>query len=243
MDRPRSLPAALIAAMLALSSYPANAEYPDRPVTAIVPFAPGGPADIIGRILSTFMPQTLGQSVVIENRGGAAGNIGMGQATARPSRRLHFADYLDRDFGEHRAVQEPALRSDQGLRFADLSELCERAERDSVVRPISASRPILPISSRAHAKRNPTPSATQSGRGHWGSHLTGEQRLSRAASTWCTCRSAARARRHAPRAGGHPARLGCARRRRAAGSNRDFARLCRHRREALVLAAGRSDDD
>ena len=50
-----------------------------------MPFAPGGPADIIGRILSTFMPQTLGQSVIIENRGGAAGNIGMGQAArAKP---------------------------------------------------------------------------------------------------------------------------------------------------------------
>ena len=64
----RFIPAALVAALLALPQ-PANAEYPDRPVTMIVPFAPGGPADIVGRILSTFMPQTLGQSIVIENRG------------------------------------------------------------------------------------------------------------------------------------------------------------------------------
>jgi len=85
MHKSRSLPAALIAAFLVLSFDPARAEYPDRPVTAIVPFAPGGPADIIGRILSTFMPQTLGQSLIIENRGGAAGNIGMGQAArAKP---------------------------------------------------------------------------------------------------------------------------------------------------------------
>jgi len=82
---PCLFPLALVAAMLALSPLTARADYPDRPITAIVPFAPGGPADIIGRILSTFMPQTLGQSVVIENRGGAAGNIGMGQAArAKP---------------------------------------------------------------------------------------------------------------------------------------------------------------
>ena len=82
---PRLFPLAVLAAMLALSPLTARADYPDRPIVAIVPFAPGGPADIIGRILSTFMPQTLGQSIVIENRGGAAGNIGMGQAArAKP---------------------------------------------------------------------------------------------------------------------------------------------------------------
>jgi tripartite-type tricarboxylate transporter receptor subunit TctC len=81
---PRLFPLALVAAILALSPLTARADYPDRPITAIVPFAPGGPADIIGRILSTFMPQTLGQSVIIENRGGAAGNIGMGQVARGP---------------------------------------------------------------------------------------------------------------------------------------------------------------
>jgi tripartite-type tricarboxylate transporter receptor subunit TctC len=64
---PRSFLLVLVA--LALAPQAAKAEYPDRPITAIVPFAPGGPADIIGRILSTFMPPILGQSVVIENRG------------------------------------------------------------------------------------------------------------------------------------------------------------------------------
>src|ERR1700742_2558215 len=76
---------AAVVAMLAVSLGIARAAYPDRPITMIVPFAPGGPADIVGRILSTFMPQTLGQSLVVENRGGAAGNIGMGQAAhAKP---------------------------------------------------------------------------------------------------------------------------------------------------------------
>jgi tripartite-type tricarboxylate transporter receptor subunit TctC len=84
MMRRRYFASALIAALLTLST-PASAAYPDRPILMIVPFAPGGPVDIIARILSTFMPQTLGQSLVVENRAGAAGNIGMGQvARAKP---------------------------------------------------------------------------------------------------------------------------------------------------------------
>src|SRR5437762_2304890 len=50
--------------------------YPDRPVKLVVPFAAGGPADALGRILGEKLSQRWGQPVVIENRGGAGGNIG-----------------------------------------------------------------------------------------------------------------------------------------------------------------------
>jgi tripartite-type tricarboxylate transporter receptor subunit TctC len=50
--------------------------YPARPIKMIVPFPPGGPVDVTARILTQHLPQTLGQSVVVENRAGAAGSLG-----------------------------------------------------------------------------------------------------------------------------------------------------------------------
>jgi tripartite-type tricarboxylate transporter receptor subunit TctC len=62
------------------SASPAQAAWPERPITLIVPFAPGGPTDIIARILATSLHMSLGQPVIIDNRAGAAGNTGMGVA-------------------------------------------------------------------------------------------------------------------------------------------------------------------
>jgi tripartite-type tricarboxylate transporter receptor subunit TctC len=58
----------------------AQAAYPSKPVTMIVPFPPGGLADLVGRPVAEAMARELGQPVVIENKGGAGGGIGMAQA-------------------------------------------------------------------------------------------------------------------------------------------------------------------
>ena len=60
-------------------------DYPTRPITMVVPFAAGGSSDTIGRIMADGMRGPLGQSVLIENVGGASGNVGVGRvARAAP---------------------------------------------------------------------------------------------------------------------------------------------------------------
>ncbi len=54
-------------------------DYPTRPITMVVPFAAGGPTDVIGRLLAQYMGPSLGQNVVVEDVTGAAGTIGVGR--------------------------------------------------------------------------------------------------------------------------------------------------------------------
>jgi len=166
---PRLFPLALVAAMLALSPLTARADYPDRPITAIVPFAPGGPADIIGRILSTFMPQTLGQSVVIENRGGAAGNIGMGQAArAKPD---GYTLLMTSTAISVNTALFKNLPYDPIKDFAPISELVN-APNVLVVRPDSGINTIADLVTQA--KANPQKFNYSSPGAGTKSHLTGE---------------------------------------------------------------------
>jgi tripartite-type tricarboxylate transporter receptor subunit TctC len=66
----------IAAATLVLSAAcPAAAQYPTRPITLVVPYAAGGGNDVIARIVAEKMATSLGQSIVIENRGGAGGTI------------------------------------------------------------------------------------------------------------------------------------------------------------------------
>jgi tripartite-type tricarboxylate transporter receptor subunit TctC len=72
----------LVGALCGLADMPARAqEWPTKPVTLIVPFAPGGTTDIVGRILAQQMTARLGQTVVVENVGGAGGTLGAANAS------------------------------------------------------------------------------------------------------------------------------------------------------------------
>src|SRR3954464_4198647 len=79
-SRRRWIKAALagIVAPAVLRMSAAFAAYPDRPVRIIVANTPGGPSDIIARIMAAAMQEAMGGSVIVENKGGGGGNIGMG---------------------------------------------------------------------------------------------------------------------------------------------------------------------
>jgi len=78
---------ALLAASILLVSGPAHAQeaYPNRPVRMIIPFAPGGPADVIARIVAQKLSEELGKQFYIENHAGAGGNLGAGVAARAPA--------------------------------------------------------------------------------------------------------------------------------------------------------------
>jgi tripartite-type tricarboxylate transporter receptor subunit TctC len=84
----RSLSAACLAGIAALGAAPlesARAAWPDRTVTIIVCFPPGGGADLAARLVGTPLGEALGATVVIENRGGAGGNLGITVASRAPA--------------------------------------------------------------------------------------------------------------------------------------------------------------
>jgi tripartite-type tricarboxylate transporter receptor subunit TctC len=154
---------------LGLGARQALAAYPDRPITLVVPFAPGGPSDIIGRILSLALSQSLGQQVIIDNRGGAAGNIGMGQVARAPP------DGYTLLMTSTAIAVNPALFKnlpyDPFKDFAPISELVN-APNVLIVRPDSGISSVADLV--AQAKANPAKFNYASPGAGTKSHLTGE---------------------------------------------------------------------
>jgi len=104
----------MAAALLALAA--ANGaqaqSYPSRTVTVIVPFAPGGPADITGRIVADIFARHLGQQFVVENVGGAGGTTGSLRAARAAAD--GYTNYLrphGHARGRARALYQSGLRS------------------------------------------------------------------------------------------------------------------------------------
>jgi tripartite-type tricarboxylate transporter receptor subunit TctC len=77
-----------LSSFILLSIFPTNTqaqEYPNRVVKIIVPFAPGGPSDIIARLLSQKLSENLGKSFIVENKPGGSANIGIAQVAKSPA--------------------------------------------------------------------------------------------------------------------------------------------------------------
>src|SRR5690349_10450005 len=73
----------MVCILLALPA--AAQDYPARPVKLVIPFPPGGSNDVVGRVIATQLSERLGQSVVVDNRGGGGGTIGMNAAAKSPA--------------------------------------------------------------------------------------------------------------------------------------------------------------
>jgi tripartite-type tricarboxylate transporter receptor subunit TctC len=72
-----SLSVLTVAAFTVHASFASAGDYPAKPVHVIVPFAPGGPADVLARLIAEKLSHTLGQQFYVENQPGAGGNLGM----------------------------------------------------------------------------------------------------------------------------------------------------------------------
>lgn len=135
----------------ALSPWPAQADtYPSRPITIFVPAAAGGPSDTIGRAAAKSLQERLKQSVVVENRGGAAGNLGA-QAAARAAPDGYTLVVLLAPL-----AQNVAIFKDPGFNLeADFVPLAHMASVDLVI----AARKDLPVNNLdeflAYTKANP----------------------------------------------------------------------------------------
>jgi tripartite-type tricarboxylate transporter receptor subunit TctC len=157
-------------ATTALATAGAQAAYPERTITLIVPFAAGGPTDIVARIVSLAFQQSLGQSGVVENRGGAAGNIGMAIAARA------VPDGYTLLLSSTAIAVNPALFKNLGYDpikdFAPVSELVN-APNVIVVRANSGINTLADLIARAKAAPG-TYNYASPGAGTK-SHLTGEQ--------------------------------------------------------------------
>ena len=80
--------AAAVAATGAAAQQAAPEGFPNRTIRIIVPFPAGGPTDVMARLIGQKLSERLGQQFVVENIGGAGGNIGMGNAAKAAGGRL-----------------------------------------------------------------------------------------------------------------------------------------------------------
>jgi tripartite-type tricarboxylate transporter receptor subunit TctC len=85
LNRRRRSALVVISALLAAPIAQAQTNYPDKPIHFVVPYPPGGGTDVIARIVQERFQVTLGQPIIIENRGGAAGSLGTDVVAKAPS--------------------------------------------------------------------------------------------------------------------------------------------------------------
>jgi tripartite-type tricarboxylate transporter receptor subunit TctC len=162
------LTAALVAALSPAAAW-AQQAYPSRTITLVVPFPAGGPTDIIARIVATSLQQALGQNVIVDNRAGGGGNIGIayvGRANPDGYTLLFTSTAIAVNPGLFANLPYDPLKD-----FAPISEIVN-APNVLFVRPDSGINSIAELVAKAKAEPNKLNYASP-GVGTK-SHLTGE---------------------------------------------------------------------
>ena len=194
----RSIIAAVL--LFAIESPATAQDWPTRPVTMVVPFAAGGPTDLIGRMMQARMGEILGQQIVIENMGGAGGMTGASRvARAAPDGYQFVLGGLGTFILNQLLYKKPPFDTK-----TDLTPVALVADQAQIL----ITRKDFPAENLrdfiAHAKANPTLTYGSAGIGS-ASHACSILLNARWARTSCTSLS----RLGACRAGLQAARLGC----------------------------------
>ncbi|MEO7940054.1 MAG: tripartite tricarboxylate transporter substrate binding protein [Burkholderiaceae bacterium] len=165
----RKLLSALALSLLALSGAHA-ADYPDRPVTLVVPFPAGGSSDTVARALGQKLQGYLGQSFVVENRAGAAGTIAAAQVKRAPADGYTL---LVSPLGPF-VIAPHLLKSVQydPAKDFDLLTVAVQSPNVLVVHPSSPFQNVADLV--GHLKKNPGRYAFASGGNGTSDHLTAE---------------------------------------------------------------------
>lgn len=142
--------AVLAVAALANGVAGAQPSYPSRPVRLIVPFPPGGSTDIVGRVAAHSLSELWGQQVVVDNRGGASGQIGVEAAAQAPADGYTLVIGHIGTFGVNPSLY-PKLRYDAVRDFAPVS-LIARVPNMLAVHPSLPARTVKQLVDMAKAR-------------------------------------------------------------------------------------------
>ncbi len=161
-----------LACAVGLTSLPAVAQkdYPNKPIRLIVPYPPGGPTDIMGRLTSEVLAKRLDQSIVVDNRGGAATAIGAELAARAPADGYTLLVSSETTFAVNPAIRTK-LPYDSERDFTAVSLLTTQP----YVLAVTLSLPATSVSQLvAHAKSNPGKLSFGSAGQGGANHLAGE---------------------------------------------------------------------
>jgi tripartite-type tricarboxylate transporter receptor subunit TctC len=142
---------ALSVVALAFGATAQAQKYPDRPIKLVTPYPPGGGSDITARLVADTLSRQLGWTVVVENRGGAAGSIGTGYvANSKPDGYTLLWTSVDN------YALLPALRTDLPYKVEDLTFIARLAENGSTLAVNAAEVPAKTLSEFVtYLKANP----------------------------------------------------------------------------------------